>query len=125
MNAIEQLYRNSGLVTEDGYIKIRDGLWVKSGPYQEQTWDGASDTASLPAREELREIYMKLQELIQIQEVCGLDSLRQILDSCCPWVWSSTEYNNGGAWVQKMIDSSQYCCSKISVYWIIPVRRSP
>jgi len=124
MNAVEQLYRNSGLVTEDGYIKVRDKLWIKSGPYQDQTWDGANNNETLPTREELREIYMKFQELTQIQESCGLDSLRQIPDSCCPWVWSWSESSNGGAWVQNMISSSQYSCSKNSFYWIIPVRRT-
>ena len=122
MNAIETLYRNAGFVTEDGYVKVRDGLWVKSGPYQEQTWNDA-DNSVLPTKEELHEIYLKIQELTQIQESCGLDSLKQILDDDCPWVWSSTEYNANYAWLQSMSDGDQSGYVKTSGFWVVPIRR--
>jgi len=122
MNAIEQLYRNSGLITEDGYIKVRDGLWVKSGPYQEQTWNDV-DKSTLPNKEELHEIYLKIQELIQIQEICGLKSLQQILKDGYTWIWSSTEYNANYAWTQRMSDGNQSNNSKNSDYWVVPIRR--
>jgi len=124
MNAIEQLYRNAGFVTEDGYIKVRDGLWVKSGPYQEQTWHDA-DKLTLPTKEELNEIYLKLQELIQIREACGLESLQQILEDEYPWVWSSTEYNATNAWIQRMSDGNQNSNTMYSGYWVVPIRRIP
>jgi len=124
MNAIRQLYINSGLVTEDGYVKVRDGLWVASGPYQEQSWNSA-DKSILPTKEELNEIYLKLQELIQIQEICGLDSLIKILEEDFPWVWSSTEYGTYSAWLQKMIDGTQYCYTKYGDNWVVPIRRTP
>ena len=124
MNAIEQLYRNSGLVTEDGYVKVRDGLWIKSGPYKRQSWDDA-DKSILPSKEELHEIYLKLQELIQTQESCGLPSLKQILDSPYLWIWSSTEYLTDFAWLQRMSDSTQYYTSKALNTWVVPIRRTP
>ena len=122
MNAIETLYRNAGLVTEDGYVKVRDGLWVASGPYQEQSWNDA-DKSILPTKEELNEIYLNLQELIQIQEICGLDSLQQILEDTLPWVWSSTEYDTSSAWFQRMSDGSQSHLLKSRDNWVVPIRR--
>jgi len=124
MNAIEQLYRNTGFVTEDGYIKLRDGLWVKSGPYKEQSWN-KTDKSILPTKEELNEIYLKLQELIQIQEICGLDSLIKILEENYPWVWSSTEYSTYNAWRQRMSDGTQIINAKSYAYLVVPIRRTP
>jgi len=124
MNAIKKLYRNAGLITKDGYVKVRDGLWVKSGPYQEQSWHD-TDKSILPTKEELNEIYLKIQELIQIQEACGLDSLRQILDDEYPWVWSSTEYNATSAWMQRMSDGNQSDNYKNVDNWVVPIRRTP
>jgi len=124
MNAIETLYRNSGLITEDGYIKVRDGLWVKSGPYQEQTWHKA-DKSTLPTKEELHEIYLKLQELICIQESCGLESVRQILEDEYPWVWSSTEFSAINVYFQRMIDGSPLVNVKHYDCWVVPIRRNP
>jgi len=124
MNAIEQLYRNAGLVTEDGYVKVRDGLWVASGPYQEQSWN-KTDKSILPTKEELNEIYLKLQELIQTQESCELESLQQILEDTLSWVWSSTEYGTVIAWVQRMSDGYQTSYCKYSDYWVVPIRRTP
>jgi len=123
MNAIETLYRNAGLVTEDGYVKVRDGLWVASGPYQEQSWNSA-DKSILPTKEELNEIYLKLQELIQIQEICGLDSLIKILEEDFPWVWSSTEYGTYSAWGQRMSDGNQSHYGKGYAIWVVPIRRT-
>ena len=123
MNAIETLYRNLGLVTEDDYIKVRDGLWVKSGPYEKQSWHDA-DKSVLPTKEELKEIYLKLQEIIKIQESCGLPSLRQILEEDYPWVWSSTEYSTYSAWSQRMSDGNQTSLFKAIDSWVIPVRMS-
>ena len=122
MNAIVRLYLNSGLVTKDGYVKVRDGLWVASGPYQEQSWHDV-DKSTLPNKEELNEIYLKIQKLIQIQEACGLESLRQILDSCCLWTWSSTEENDFDAWEQRMSDGIQNDLDKDNFDLVIPVRR--
>ena len=121
MNAIYQLYLNTGLITEDGYVKVRDGLWVKSGPYKEQRWN-ETDKSTLPTKDELNEIYLKLQELIQIQEACELPSLRQILDDSYPLVWSSTEYNSNYAWSQRMSDGNQFN-DKFLDYWVVPTRR--
>jgi len=123
MNAIETLYRNAGLITKDGYIKVRDGLWVKPGPYQEQSWD--YDESTIPYKEELHEIYLKFQELIQIQEACGLDSLQQILEKDFPWVWSSTKYGSRSAWIQRMSDGIQNSYFKNCNYWVVPIRRNP
>jgi len=122
MNAVEQLYRNSGLVTEDGYVKVNDNLWVKFGPYQEQEWKD-TDKSVLPTKDELHEIYLKFQELILMQEACKLDSLNQILDSDFSWVWSSTEDCDDFLKIQKMSDGS---CSggRKNSYWVIPVRRT-
>ena len=122
MNAIVRLYLNSGLVTKDGYVKVRDGLWVASGPYQEQSWHDV-DKSTLPNKEELNEIYLKIQKLIQIQEACGLESLRQILDSYCLWTWSSTEENDFDAWEQRMSDGYQNDLDKDNFDLVIPVRR--
>ena len=124
MNAIETLYRNSSLVTEDGYIKVNDNLWVKSGPYQEQSWHDV-DKSTLPNKEELNEIYLKFQELILMQEACGLDSLRQILEDEYPWVWSSTEYSAIVAWIQRVSDGTRSYNFKSSDYWGVPIRRIP
>jgi len=124
MNAIKQLYRNSGLVKKDGYVKVRDNLWVKSGPYREQTWHKA-DKSILPTKEELHEIYIKIQELIQIQEICGLDSLQQILESEYPWIWSSTECGSHDTWVQRMSDGYRFGNGKSIGNWVVPVRRTP
>jgi len=124
VNAIEQLYRNAGLVTEDGYVKVRDGLWIASGPYQEQSWNKA-DKSTLPTKEELKEIRPKLQDLILIQESCGLPSVRQILEEDHHWVWSSTEYNADFACVQRMSDGFQSNSIKNYANWVIPIRRSP
>jgi len=124
MNAIRQLYRNAGLVTEDGYVKVRDGLWVKLGPYEAQSWRNANNTATLPAREELNEIHLKFQELIQIQEICRLPSLKKILESRSPWVWSSTKCGSGDAWTQAMIYGNQDHFNKVYSLWVIPIRRS-
>jgi len=124
MNAIRQLYRNSGLITEDGYIKLRDGLWIKSGPYKEQTWNNA-DKSTLPTKEELNEIYLKFQELIQIQESCGLHSVRQILDTSFTWAWSLTECSADYAWLQRMSNGSQSLNHKYYDGRVIPIRRSP
>jgi len=126
MNAIETLYRNAGLVTEDGYVKVRDGLWIKSGPYQEQKWNDVDKTI-LPTKEELHEIYIKIQELIQIQEACGLDSLQQILEDEFPWIWSSTvsEYITNDAWFQSMSYGDQNYNNKLIDNWVVPIRRSP
>jgi len=123
MNAIKQLYINSGLITEDGYVKVNDKLWVKSGPYKEQSWNKA-DKSTLPTKEELNEIHLKLQELIQIQEACGLDSLRKILEEDYPWAWSSTEYSTYNAWEQRMSDGNHDYFSKGYAIWVVPVRRS-
>ena len=124
MNAIETLYRNTGLVTEDGYVKVRDRLWIASRPYEKRSWYDA-DKSILPNKEELNEIYLKLQELIQIQESCGLESLRRILNSDFPWIWSSsTEYDASNAWIQSMSDGYQYTNPKYTDYWIVPIRRS-
>ena len=122
MNAIETLYRNVGFITEDGYVKVRDGLWVKSGPYKRQSWNDA-DKSVLPTKEELHEIYLKLQELIQTQECCGLPSLQQISKDRFPWVWSSTEYNAGNAWGQRMSDGFQNSSGKSNGSWVVPIRR--
>jgi len=122
MNAIETLYRNVGFITEDGYVKVNDNLWVSSGPYQGQSWNKA-DKSTLPTKEELHEIYLKFQELIQIQEICGLDSLRQILDEEYSWIWSSTEYNAGNAWGQRMSDGFQNSSGKSNGSWVVPIRR--
>jgi len=130
MNAIETLYLNAGLITEDGYVKVRDGLWVKSGPYQEQSWDEAFRSI-LPTKEELKEIYLNIKEVIQTQETCGLSSLRQILEYGYSWVWSSTEYNystkcnNSMCCIQKMKDGSLSGNHKSIDNWIIPIRRTP
>ena len=124
MNAIETLYRNTGFVTEEGYIKVNDKLWVKSGPYERQIWNKA-DKSILPTKEELHEIYLKLQELIQIQEACGLESLQQIPSDNYPWVLSSTEYNAYGVWDQRMNDGSKDINGKIYADWIVPIRRTP
>jgi len=134
MNAIEQLYINAGLVTEDGYVKVRDGLWVKSGPYERQSWNDA-DKSILPSKEELHEIYLKLQELIQIQECCGLDSLRQISEEkdpdndvftslgtvlSCSWVGESLRY----IYTKDMIKGNEYgSYTNSSPSWVIPIRR--
>jgi len=123
MNAIETLYRNAGLVTEDDYIKVRDGLWVKSGPYEKQSWHDA-DKSILPTKEELKEIYLKLQEIVQIQESCGLESLRRILNSNYSWAWSSIEYNDNYAWLQQLTIGNQDDYPKHYVFWIVPVKRS-
>ena len=122
MNAIEQLYRNSKLVTKDGYVKVRNGLWVKSGPYQEQEWYD-TDKSILPTNKELNEIRLKFQELIQIQEACGLPSLQQILEDEYPWVWVSAEYNPNNPWLQRMSDGYLANPSETSSNWVIPVRR--
>jgi len=123
MNAIEQLYRNLGLVTEDGYVKVNDQLWVKSRPYNEHSWNQA-DKSTLPTKEELNEIHLKFQEIIQIQESCELDSLKQILDHYCSWAWSSTEEDDFCAWEQRMIDGIQNDLDKDNFDWVVPVRRS-
>jgi len=122
MNAIETLYRNADLVTKDGYVKVRDGLWVASRPYEKKSWRNA-DKSTLPTKEELNEIYLKLQELIQIQECCGLDSLKQILDSDYYWVWSSTEYSTYFAWIQRMSAGNQTTTNKANDVWVVPIRR--
>ena len=122
MNTIETLYLNAGLITEDGYVKVNDKLWVKSGPYQEQEWHDA-DKLVLPTKEELHEIYLKIQELIQIQEACRLPSLQQILDDDCPWVWSSDDYDDYYAWIQRMSGGFQLSNSKYNDYWVVPIRR--
>jgi len=121
MNAIEQLYINAGFVTEDGYIKVNDKLWVKSEPYEKKSWLNA-DKSILPTKEELNEIHLKFQELILIQEACGLDSLRKILGTY-PWAWSSTECSAVIAWGQRMGDGSQDSGGKSYGLWIVPVRR--
>jgi len=123
MNAIETLYRNAGLITEDGYVKVNDKLWIKSGPYGNQSWNKA-DKSTLPTKEELHEIYLKLQELILIQIACGLHSLRQIVASRCPFVWSSIGYSSTDACLQILNNGYLFHTSKTSVFWIIPVRRS-
>jgi len=124
MNAIRQLYRNAGLVTEDGYIKVNDKLWVASGRYEIKTWHDA-DKSILPTKEELNEIYLKFQELTQIQESCGLESLEQILYSRFSWVWSSTEYDTTNAWKQRISGGYQGFKPKDIDYWVVPVRRIP
>jgi len=124
MNAVETLYRNAVLVSEDGYVKVRDRLWVESGPYKEQSWNNA-DKSTLPTKEELNEIYLKFQELIQTQESCGLESLQQILEEDYSWVWSLTECSADYAWLQRMSNGSQ---SLNHMYYdgrVIPIRRSP
>ena len=124
MNAIEQLYRNSGLVTEDGYVKVRDGLWIASGIYKRQSWNDA-DKSILPTKEELHEIYLKLQELIQIQEACGLPSLKQLLESAYPWIWSSTEYDTTNTWMCNISNGDNLNYYKDNCDWVVPIRRTP
>jgi len=120
-----QLYINAGFVTEDGYVKVNDKLWVKSGPYRQRTWLNIEFKFSLPTKEELNEIYLKLQELIKIQDDCDMLSLREILDNDWSWVWSSTEYDAYGAWIQRMRGGLQDEICKDSEAWVISVRRSP
>ena len=126
MDAIIQLYRNLDLVTKNDYIKVRDGLWVKSGPYKEKSWN-KTDKSILPTKDELNEIYLKFQEIILIQEACGLESLQQILEEDDrSWIWSSTEYDdtaNANAWVQRMSAGYQYISNKYFDSWVVPVRR--
>ena len=121
MNAIEQLYRNSGLVTEDGYVKVNDKLLVKSGPYQEKAWHciDESDLHLLPTKAELDEIYLKVQELIQIQEACGLKSLKRILNKKNPQVWSDQ------AFVKCLKTGVFYPKNKSYIHFLIFVRRIP
>ena len=124
MNAIRQLYINSGLITEDGYVKVNDNLWVKSGPYEKKSWYD-TDKSILPTKEELHEIYLKVQELIQIQENCGLKSFQQISKDRFPWTWSSTEYNSSSAWCQRVSDGGQGGHYKSVGNWVVPIRRNP
>ena len=124
MNAIKKLYRNAGLVTKDGYVKVNDNLWVKTGLYEIQSWDDA-DKSILPTKAELNEIYLKIQELIQIQETCGLESLSQILDiDRHHWAWSSTERDGGTAWLQSLNYGGQTYGTKCSALWVVPIRRT-
>jgi len=122
MNAIRQLYRNAGLVTEDGYVKVRDGLRVKSGPYQEQSWDDA-DKSALPTKKELHEIYLKIQELILIQESCGLPSVRQILDNGYPLVWTSEEDTPWHSFYQDLQTSERQSSAQSITLFVVPVKR--
>jgi len=126
MDAIIKLYRNAGLITKDGYVKVNDKLWVKPGPYKEKSWN-KTDKSILPNKEELNEIYLKFQEIILIQEACGLDSLKQILEEDDrSWIWSSTEYDdtaNANAWTQRMSAGYQYIRNKTFDGWVVPVRR--
>jgi len=124
MNAIETLYRNAGLVTIDGYVKVNDKLWVKSGPYEVQSWHDV-DKSILPTNKELNEIHLKFKELIQIQESCGLPSVKQILENTFHWVWGSTESNANISWLQRMSDGYQANPSETSSNWIVPIRRIP
>jgi len=123
MSAIRQLYFNADLVTIDGYIKVRDGLWVASGPYQEQTWRKADKSSILPTKKELHEIYLKLQELIQIQESCGLDSLRQILEDVCPLVWTSEEETPWHSFFQDLRTSERLSGAQSVPLFVVPVKR--
>jgi len=124
MNAIKKLYRNAGLITKDGYIKVNDKLWVKSGPYQEQKLTDV-DKFELPNKDELNEIRLKIKEIIQTQETCGLPSLRQILECGYSWAWSSTEHSNIRNWIQKMSDGNRGYNHKSIDNWFIPIRRAP
>ena len=124
MNAIETLYLNSVLVTEDGYVKVRDGLWMASGIYKRQSWNDA-DKSILPTKEELHEIYLKLQELIQIQKACGLPSLKQVLKDAYPWIWSLTEYDYTNAWMCNIRNGDNLNYYKDNCDWVVPVRRTP
>jgi len=124
MKSIKKLYLNSGLITEDDYVKVRDRLWIKSGPYKRQSWD-YEDESILPTKEESYEIYLKVQELIQIQEACKLKSLKRISIDDYPLVWSSTEYNSYVIWTQNLSDGFQGTVNKKGYGWVVPVRRTP
>jgi len=125
MNAIEALYRSAGLVTEDDYVKVRDGLWIASDIYTFKSWFRARRNEYLPSKDELNEIYLKLQELILIQKACYLPCLDVILKDKYPSVWSSTEYGSVSAWFQNMKDGSVDNFNKDHLHWVIPVRRTP
>jgi len=69
MNAIRQLYRNTGLVTEDGYIKVNDKLWVTSGPYERKPIKNLK-RKDLPTEEEALEILLNIDKIASVQCNC-------------------------------------------------------
>jgi len=92
VNAVEQLYRNSGLITEDNYIKVNDKLWV--GPFRTESMYYIRDIGvaqDLTSSKELEEIISKKKEIIAIQESCGIPSLRQIFEDKYRNLWISDD----------------------------------
>lgn len=75
---MKEAFKNLGIVTGDDYIKVREGLWIACGPYEEKSWYQKKEKDTIPDMEELTKISLKLHNIITIQESCGLLSLKQI-----------------------------------------------
>lgn len=118
MNAVEQLYRNAGLITEDGYVKVNDKLWISLAIEDCAPTD--LDYDLVPTWEEAHCIQKKLPELITIQDSCGKqESLRSILSSLYPSIWIGKEYDFN------LISGCAEYALGFCYRWWIKVRRSP
>jgi len=92
MNAIETLYRNSGLVTEDNYIKVNDKLWV--GPFGQESMSymkNIGQAQNIASSKDLEEIISEYLEIVAIQEACGIPSVRQIFEKKYSTIWISDD----------------------------------
>lgn len=124
---IQEVFENLGIV-RNGYIKIRDGLWIRHHyPYKIE-WNFTPDVSMLPTEEELMEIIKKVPEIINIQEECGISSLMGILEDKYPIVWSSREdnprKNYNHALTGNISNGKLQINNKFSEFWFIPVIRS-
>lgn len=130
---MKEAFINLGIVSEDGYVKVRDGLWVASGPYKKSDWDNA-DKDILGTKEELYDIHLNLKRIIEIQEECGLDSLKQLFFddySFYPWAWSKEEvveendmlFHEDEAWISMLKSGNKCIGCKHHILWILPIRR--
>ena len=74
---------------------------------------------SLPTKEEL-DLIIKHKDLIDSVDPSSKGKFSDIGND---WIWSSSEYNSGCAWIQKPSDGSQCNYNKGYTCWLVPFMR--
>ena len=113
-----------------GPVKFNDGktgyFYVKIGNFRHpnMTWEDAMyeleySGFSVPNKDEL-DLIIRYKDLIDSIDTSEKGKFSDIGSG---WIWSSSEYNSGYAWIQKPSDGSQCNYNKGYACWLVPFMR--
>ena len=111
---------NTGILNSATYRNVNDGQGSIGSPAAKYCAESHAQVYDLPNKEELKLIYQNKAMIDAADTSGGTNTLSYI---GAGYVWSSTEYNAGHAWRQRMSDGNQNYDTKTNDNWVVPIRR--